>query len=283
MEDTKEAIRQWAARGCDKTEGAETMRLHHPNRAMAMSARHMTAEKITYELLKLYGIDPQRLWNTRLTPIESIREHDRQNNKTGGTRDTTPRQTPAAQAAPRTKAARGQHTVVPAEKETGTLTDESKKLARDLTAEISALHEKAFATGTANTAKAMHQRRKTNDRKLELIARREELHHAREEAYATGKTERLRKAMEEGQRQEREATARPEPETLTDTELTKAYHNTTTAIRRRMNLLEYSKNTRAAKPDPMPQGMRRRQTEKELEELKAYRSLLGDEIKRRKL
>ena len=263
-EQTKEIIRRWTADGCPKDDAVRIMRARHPNRVMSLSAHLMSESKLRYELLKLYGIRPERLWNNSSPAIRIIQEFD------AGKETRT--------VAPITKPETGRKPYGSNDPLT-----RAKAVARKLTEEITALHEDAFSTGTANDEKTKRKRKKINDKKRELIHQREELYNARENAYATGRTEGVTALLDKSSGKAEPVPERPDPGTLSDTELTKAFHNTTTAIRRRLNLLDYSQKTRAAKPNPMPPGTRRNKTEKELEDLKAYRGQLGDEIKRRGL
>lgn len=267
---TRETIRRWAAEGCPRQDGIRIMRTRHPNRVTGMSAHLMTESKLRYELLKLYGIPPEKLWNNSRPALQTINEHEKEGNTRKGT-GGAPRPQAAAQGAPGKGAAAAGNPLV-----------QAKALAKDLSGRITDLHEDAFAAGTANDEASVRRRRKANDEKARLIRKREELYKAREKAYATGRKEEVAALVKTAGR-EKAGDGRPEPGSLSDSELLKAYHNTTTAIRRRLNLLEYSQKTRASEPNPMPKGTRRTRTERELKELKAYRESLGAEIRRREL
>lgn len=267
---TRETIRRWAAEGCPRQDGIRIMRTRHPNRVTGMSAHLMTESKLRYELLKLYGIPPEKLWNNSRPALQTINEHEKEGNTRKGT-GGAPRPQAAAQAAPGKGAAAAGDPLV-----------QAKALAKDLSGRITDLHEDAFAAGTANDEASVRRRRKANDEKARLIRKREELYKAREKAYATGRKEEVAALVKTAGR-EKAGDGRPEPGSLSDSELLKAYHNTTTAIRRRLNLLDYSQKTRASEPNPMPKGTRRTRTERELKELKAYRESLGAEIRRREL
>lgn len=268
---TRETIRRWAAEGCPRQDGIRIMRTRHPNRVTGMSAHLMTESKLRYELLKLYGIPPEKLWNNSRPARKIIEEHEKEGNTRKGT-GGAPRPQAAAQGAPGKGAAAAGDPLV-----------QAKALAKDLSGRITDLHEDAFAAGTANDEASVRRRRKANDEKARLIRKREELYKAREKAYATGRTEEVAELVKNAGREREKKEERHAPGTLSDSELLKAYHNTTTAIRRRLNLLEYSQKTRASEPNPMPKGTRRTRTERELKELKAYRESLGAEIRRREL
>lgn len=270
---TKDIIRRWAEEGCPREDGIRIMRTRHPNRIAGMSAHLMSDSKLRYELLKLFGIPPEMLWNNTRTPIQTINDYE----GNGNTRHKTGEKTLPATAA-QAEASKGA---------AGNLDPlvQAKALAKDLSKRISDLHEDAYNAGTLNDEASVAKRKKANEEKARLIRQREELYHAREKAYATGRKEEVaalvKKAEAENKKEKGEE--RPAPGTLSDSELLKTYHNTTTAIRRRLNMLEYSQKTKASKPNPMPQGTKRTKTEKELEALKTYRESLREEIRRREL
>lgn len=278
MTPLQSTIRKWAENGQSPEEARNILQNCHPNRITARSARKFKAEKLRYELLKLYGVKPSMIWTAKCSTIELLNRYDQTHEK----KNTNPAAGGRTQNTPAEKTQKSE-----ADADLGNAVLQAKALSADLSADISMLHDKAYEVGISKDEKSNRARARINEEKRALITLRETLYFTKEEAVMTGRSDKLKLKIQEV-RDAVSGKTQPKPDKrevgkMTDIQLQKAYHNATGNIRKKLNMLEYQQKSKAQKPNPMPKGTRRTKLEGEIKELTELKKRISEEIKKRGL
>lgn len=278
MTPLQSTIRKWAENGQSPEEARDILQNCHPNRITARSARKFKAEKLRYELLKLYGVKPSMIWTAKCSTIELLNRYDQTHEK----KNTNPAAGGRTQNTPAEKTQKSE-----ADADLGNAVLQAKALSADLSADISMMHDKAYEVGISKDEKSNRARARINEEKRALIALRETLYFTKEEAIMTGRSDKLKLKIQEV-RDAVSGKTQPKPDKaevgkMTDIQLQKAYHNATGNIRKKLNMLEYQQKSKAQKPNQMPKGTRRTKLEGEIKELAELKKRISEEIKKRGL
>lgn len=279
-EKEKEKIREWLLSDMNREKGLAIFCQICRGKPIARRAHLFNKKKLEYQMKLLYGIDPMKLFNQKCSNQQLINEHE-ENKKTAGQVPAAERQMGTTQdrpaerrPAPAEKTAMGEK--VPADQH---IILQAKTAIADLGVEIAKLHNDLWDTGVENSKKNIAKRRRILDKRLALIRRKEEIYQLKEKYFQTGEiSPRLKELLTESNDTGADT---KQPEKMTDMELVKELKNAKTNQRKNLNMLQYQSPSKQDKPNPMPEGAKRKETAKRAEFYAARAKAIEKEINKR--
>jgi hypothetical protein len=156
----------------------------------------------------------------------------------------------------------------------------AKELRNELYTQIANIHKDLYELGEGNTEKIIKQRKILLDKRKPLIEKHENIYRAIEEYFIT-------KIVPDNLQALLSEVAIPESsnhidfEKLPDIQLVKLKNKIATQITKIKNLLNFQSYTSQKEPNPMPEGSKRKETEKRLQELTDNHTQISKIIKSR--
>jgi hypothetical protein len=279
-ENEKNKIREWLLSDMNREKGLAIFCQICRGKPIARGAHLFDRKKLEYQMKLLYGIDPVKLFNQKCSNQQLINEHE-ENKKTAGQVPAAERQMGAAQnrpaerrPAPAEKTAVGEK--VPADQH---IILQAKTAIADLSVEIAKLHNDLWDTGVENDKKTVAKRRRILDKRLALIRRKEEIYQLKEKYFQTGE---ISPMLTELLTEDNDTGSSPkQPEKMTDMELVKELKNAKTNHRKNLNMLQYQSPNKQDSPNPMPEGLRRKETTKRAQFYASRAAAIEKEINKR--
>jgi hypothetical protein len=146
------------------------------------------------------------------------------------------------------------------------------------------MHTELYNLGTSNDKAVVEQRHKILQERKPLIARCEQLYELKEEYFRTRVLSGTLKELVHSDIQKEPVIAKPsanKAKELSDLQLAKRRQQLRSSISKTENLLNYQAISKLSELRPMPDGPKRKDTEKRLADLKAEYTEIVTEISKR--